>query len=434
MVEDREKVNNCLKNRLLAYLAVNLVLSSNSINLIATNKSEYYYIRRVLSAAQKEKLVRKEVYKSTSHNGSTTNYLYFITKKGMRTLVDSSYSDWAAYIDKAELEESTLHGSNNLGIEQIKKIARINDAKFMAASAGGKITIRNEDINEEGNSQLKPYSDEVQKVQEEKDEQPKSFSRIIREAIQKSSNEQFELSEEEKLPDDIIEYTTPNIAKRKWLDTNSTSLDLKDFDRCSFDGIIESKKRFLMMYTSYEVGKSWKTWIIGQDLKVAAIWNIKNTKYRNPISTTQMENFEGMILVKNNIHFAQIYRASQNKESVGAGYKNFYVVPMTPEGVDHLRFLMLADFDQYDEKIKAIMIDNGYIENKEFQVNLFPFVTPNGKYVLNGTYLDLRRIQEADLIFKANGKQEKYIPEILCFEWQAPFYENIVNTSNLIII
>lgn len=370
-----------LKTQLLKTLALNQVLSAEAINLIAEERKQYFYLREILKDAVDERLIRKESVYEKTIKGSFTKQYYSITRKGMQKLICSSGAEWETYVEMETRRNADGIETEPLNSKQIHKLIRVNEARMISLRAGAK----------DG----------------------------------RQENDAFFFTDSPRVKQQILFQDTGDGKVNK----------IKDFDRCIFDGILDSKTRFLMMYSCCGVGKTWKKWNISKDLNIASFWNMTNSRFRYPVSTIYEESFEGILLVKNHVQFTQLYKDVAEKrrrtEQLGRGYKNFFAAPLTWEGAELIRFLMHTDLEEYDRMIAEYMSPKGYSQNTEYKPETYFLISPDQHLTINGTYLEIRRMQRAEEVYSSGLG---YIPEILCFEWQVPFYKKTLPFSQLIVI
>lgn len=418
MSSESHKYNPTLKTCLLLNIARNRVISAEALNLIAEgSKSKYNYIRKTLRELVDNGAIKIDRIEEKTSVTSSVKKIYSITKKGMQTLIQLLYGEAAWRAVQNEVESATLYGSSKFSAMQIQKTAQITDAKVVSEKAGA--VSRGSCSNTETETETDSINDGQNFAAE-----TKSFSEALDEINAAMEEISAETSPDSQKLQSLV-FTDSRTAKKSIVAENNID-QAKDFDRCAFDGILESKYRFLMIYTCFGIGRKWHKWNIDKDIAVASFWNTYSTELRKPIPFTSTENYEGVLLVKNAAQFAQIFldsaKVREKKETLGAGYKNFYVAPMTWDGVNHLRFLMTTDFKSADKQVAEYFIGKyGYRINNEFQPDTFFLISPENQLVINGIYMDIRRIQRALIICEKND----LLPELICFEWQVPFYCNL---------
>lgn len=420
------KNNSTLKTCLLFNVARNQVVTAEAINLIAEgNPNKYKYLRRTLSELVDNGAMKIDRIEEKTSITSSVKKIYSITKKGMQALIQLLYGEHVWQAVQNEIESATLYGSSKLSAIQIQKTAQITDAKTLSEKAGA--------ISRKICSEAKIETAD-NRANDEQDfaEKTKSFSEVLSKIIvAMEENDAETLTKKSKDAQELqsLVFTDSRTAKKSIIAESSID-QVKDFDRCTFDGILESRYRFLMMYTCFGIGRKWHKWNIDKDIDVASFWNTNNTDLRKPIPFTAIENYEGILLVKNAAQFAQIFLDSAKvrgkNEILGAGYKNFYVAPMTWDGVNHLRFLMTTDLEDAEAQIiENLTKYHNYRINHVFQPDTFFMFSSENILAVNCTSMDLRRIQRAITICR----KKEIMPELICFEWQAPFYEELANRA-----
>lgn len=422
MPSESHKYNSSLKTCLLLNTAQNRVITAEALNLIAEgSKSKYNYLRKTLSELVDNGAIKTDRIEEKTSITSSVKKIYSMTKKGMQTLIQQLYGEAVWQAVQTEVESATLYGANKLSATQIQKTAQITDAKTISEKAGAiSREIFSDTENETAGCSTVDEQDFAEKT--------KSFSEVLDQinAVMGDNSAGAALKENIDSQETHLLVFTDSRTAKKSIVAESNIDQTKDFDRCAFDGILESKNRFLMMYTCFGIGRKWHKWNIDKDIAVASFWNTHNTELRKPIPFTSVENFEGVLLVKNAAQFAQIFldsaKVRTKDEVLGTGYKNFYATPMTWDGVNHLQFLMTTDFGDADRQVAEYFIEKyGYRINNEFQPDTFFLISPENQLAINGIYMDLRRIQRAMNICDKND----LLPELICFEWQVPFYLNL---------
>lgn len=113
------------------------------------------------------------------------------------------------------------------------------------------------------------------------------------------------------------------------------------------------------------------------------------------------------------------------KDPFGAFYTSFFVIPTTKDGAILLSLLAIYN----DAQISAELIDVlcseecGYRVNETATARAYPLVHSDGTATALGHLMDAQKLNYA--VRTANG-DPKGSYRLLCFDWQAPYYEAVL--------
>lgn len=411
------------------------------------------YFSRAINSLMSDGLLKEKIYKVRKGTRTWTTRYYLITKKGMSYLCEHSKVEWLNDISEQEILSACTVGSNTAS-SQMKKNIQIAESAIMSELAGAETA----EIRKPRKIEFKKDGamfvfddgdfDDDDSDAESKKESGKQQKRFIDIAYESLLRNEKKTQGQERIeyrknyrPESVayIRYVDSRQAKELLAPNDMAVEHLRDYDRCAFNGVLDSQFKSVFIFSPYDIGFKWNYWATNVDSRLGTLWAKLNAfrrpEYDPPI--TVLEKADGAFMIKNRRHFVQVYtdeaKVRSETTKLGSGFRRFYCIPKTSEGVAQLRYLMLTDDDEYNNAIvNNICRGDGYRKNVEWQKDLFPIIDGQDTYIAIGTQLDIRKMQLMEAV-KENVK-ERLRMGIICFAWQAEYYEAIFPDAKIITV
>lgn len=195
---------------------------------------------------------------------------------------------------------------------------------------------------------------------------------------------------------------------------------------CRITGILESSNESLALYVGSSSGMPWRKWLADKEQSVHAAY----ANRISPFGPLLLGDNQAAVIVANVKVFDSIYndslgRRKREKEILGNGYSNFYVIPLDASGKSCLMDLMNYGAEEYEQLLISEAVNSScFVRNNEVSASLFPLASVDDKkLVMLGTLIDIIKLQRLQSMLKA-------FPElrfsILCFEWEVPYYQKVI--------
>lgn len=374
--------------------------------------------RSNISRAQMQNHIK--AYRSTILvNGNKRSLKYYgITSDGLRFL--KSRADylpegmqWLKYLHDEDIDRMTLAG-RNVGSDRLERFLKITGAAFMSYTAGA-------------------------------DSQPLYLSdRIFADTISNLSGDSGIMTSDRI---DIAELARG--AEERWCTEQSlngilspASSDLfftdaitlksriiKSTDQRNeyrggrFTGILESPLRTVITYAGDNRGMSWTRTATKTELAATRVYKARLRHYE-AIPSQKPEN---MVIVKNAAQFTSLYlneRQKGNGEPFASGYAACYIVPVSRNGIEQMRDIMLNETDAYEKQLAASAVDSGlFCNNTGNDRDLFPLTSNRtGMHVMLGTFMDAVKLRRAAAVSEKRNNGFG----VICKPWQADYYARVI--------
>ena len=463
-----------IKEKILANIAFNQMVPMSAI--MSLHPSERY-IYRELQKLEADNLVKVKKLKIRKGNRYWRETFYLISMSGAE-LLSKCKQLWSTEIPVDILKKASTYGGEHNPYARLRKRAQIAEAKLMSTAAGA-ITdiffsqISREEIQEfhklvngddeeltleeisgldelegleaseagstpedddiveidlDDDSESNPISDSTE--DEPSEEGSKTYVNVFREyLVEDLRQDQIELSRSVNSGEELRFFGTSQV-KMKVLSNISGDIYVRDYDKCMFNGIVESQFKSVLMYSSYTIGFGWKMWNVRQDLRVADLWCRSYSICKSFRPSLQFETHDGCFLFKNVRQFIDYYsdaaKVRRDGTVLGQGFKHFYGVPRNHTGVCHLNFILTNPEEIWNEKVKnRLAMTDGMIAEKNWHPNTFELLANDGwneTYFMIGTHLDVRKIQLAKKIADVNDNRRF---GVICFQWQEEYYKRL---------
>ena len=406
-----------LYEEILRVLAINQIVPVEAIYSLSDN---YKYVVRLIKKGITEGDIKKRTLVFKRNNNEYNVNVLSLSKSGFRRYAISVLP--MEKISDIDFTSLSLSGGNSVSEAEYIRQAKMSEARILSAAAGARTSDFPKSAINETASKNKSFVSVLKQLSQDED---KDIGRIIIGNNRADSDIMFHNNREVK---DIVES-----------ETKRTREQMMGYQRCLFNGIIGSQFKTVLMYSSYNVGFSWGKWDIQEDVKLGKLWSESGVQKKTYEQIVDDELLWGMFFVKNKRQFVQYYRDDAGRRSketnFGWGFKNFYAVPKSKTGAKQLRFLMQTDDDKYNRGVaNGLIADMGYSINTgvaESERRLFPVKDKYGNRTYIGIQMDVREIQMLERWL--NGRSSSMM-NIVCFEWQREYYEELFEKCRTTII
>ena len=419
------------------------VLKTIALNTVApkealiSKNSNTNYASRIVRMLLEKGFIRKKVYKKRKKNRSWSEAYYELTKDGMLVLSRSNEIEWLEELTADDLTGYSSKGGENNSTNTLRYMIQSAEAAIFSEHAGAEIP-----IIREKNKSGKITRTEYLCFDDEPDEniEEKKFRDLIVGSAGAGEEKLLHTNalkyRKEYRPDteNYIRYLAKKQVK-ELISEFANDDDPEKYRKSKFTGIIESSDNSVMLFSPYEVGCSWTDWEIRDDLRIMSVWrnncSILKLKYGKDAGY-DFEAGTGAMFVKNHRHFSQLYKdeagVRKAADVLGGGFKRFCIIPKTNTGAKQLRLIALRDPEDYEYEVAERLIRSGMFTRNTENENTFDLKDRESGVTMLGILLDIRKIQRAEkkCAQSANGTNTY---SIVCYRWQVPYYESVVNET-----
>ena len=418
-----------LYNTMLTLAFVNQTVTHDSLKALNASES---FSEQMIKKAVEEKHLRVKTVKIKKRAASFTEKIYTTTPAGIRYLIDNCDIGWINTIDPKNTKNLAAFDVSARTSKRANRMAQISEAKIMSELAGAEsfflihdsssndaisldedIIAENDDVgiydSGNGSQNFTTYTQLIMSC-------PEIDENIQRQFI-------IDYNRSSGLPNDYLRFVDCIRLKQLFV-SEMTGSDLAFFKRCSFQGILDSYYKTVLIYSIHTIGLPWSKWKFQSESTILTWWRANHALTEKKRS--YYSGLSGVLFVKNARQFHNAYFdvVHVRKEKLGEGLNHFYVVPKTCEGASHLRFLMLTDDKEYNETIKTELLETGmYSLNENDPYDAFPLcnlATGNPAVIL--PQMDIIQMQTLQLKCEISNVKSF---DIICFEWQMDYYNRV---------
>ncbi len=472
-----------IEGRILECVFTRISLTREAIMIITRDdrsKYDYAFFRRTLEKLIQDKYLRVEKKTSTDGRQVKTIDHIIITPKGIGHLVDMALEDkerrekdgpnakqrtmlpWLAYIRKSWIESSLAPYADVLSVRE--KTYKISEASLAAEMVYAWVIPRlhSPDSCDDligfndvhhfvsgGDIARTAPSEAARKAIEKKSDTAsrnirngkRTYQSLIKDAItewHRADPEGWKKYNEEMRNIFSRRFVSPLSVKAVLADRlREDRTSLQDINRVRFDGLIQSKRKTVLMYCCHEPNLTWPHDAAFVERQLIDKWQMYlRPEYREKCD---MKHY-GALLVQNPRSFKNIFcdqnHARKKRNSLGECFESLYIVPLTYEGLTELNTIVYHSLEYEVNERKQYILredfnsDVRFRENKDYQSDVLLFVGTDKKtgeecYYALGTWMDVNQMHRIEQIAamqkKAKPGTEKKIG-VLCFEWQSDYY------------
>ncbi len=407
-----------LYERLLSCLIINQMVPVEAVYTLSDN---YSYITKLIQRGISDGDIKKRKLEYKYEGKEYTVTVLTISRSGFKRYATSVFIPQGLF--DIDFENLSLAGGNSVSRAEYTRQVQMSEARLFASAAGAAVNAFPVSMVNEKKYQMRSYVSVVKRYLEEYEEE---LGRIIIGSPESSPDIAFRNNREIK-----------NIVEEE---SSKSNRQVMGFQRCLFNGIIDSQSKSVLMYSPYSVGFRWGKWEIQEDVRIGKLWSssggMKSTY--NKIADDELR--WGMFFVKNKRQFGQYYRDDAKRRAkgtvLGYGFKHFYAVPKSNDGAKLIRFLMLTEDGKYNLGVANGLISNGQFsinENSvsEFERKMFPIIDGGGNPTFIGIQMDVRKMQEIENWKNAMGNK---VINVACFDWQMEYYNEIFDNLRITVI
>lgn len=207
---------------------------------------------------------------------------------------------------------------------------------------------------------------------------------------------------------------------------DSVSGNIKDFNAGRYAGILDSKKKSLMLFVAPRFVMSWARWIVNSDLNAYRMWG--RTNAITSLQQQQENQTMAVVIVDNAHNFAYHYntsRAGKEKNEVFGGmFAHVYIVPNDAIGVKFLNWLSLSNAKEIIGSMTSFALRSGeYQRNNSRSAALFPLQDRMNRETAICLTFDAKQINE--IIYHANEHNDQQF-QVLCIDWQEDYFRRVM--------
>ena len=380
----------------------------------------------VLKDAQDRGYLGEKVFKSKT----LTVRCCYLTTEGFRYLISRHVTPWLSYIDPEQTKKASAYGKYNHSQEQLRRLAPISETSIMSYAAGAvtAFPIHKAYAASKGerilSGDLTSHTSTGKTVQVDK-----TYTSLMIHAMEAYGHDcvgQKILDMNDKtpdLPEDIIRFTPITRVKDLTVSKGETQ---KDFDRCRFTGILDSRFNCFLLYSAHGDGMSWSTWTSKKETQLLQRWgksfSVTSSDSHIFYGGRDLTVFGGVLFVKNSRQFANLYLDCAGKRKrgtyLGEGLHSLCIVPKTYLGTKYLRWLMLSNSGAVRGIVVEYMVKQGY----DHCPGDFPLVRDNLRIYV-GVRFDAIMLKRFETYAR---KDLRYKYGIVCLEWQKDYYERVL--------
>lgn len=420
-----------LYNTMLTLAFVNQTVTHDSLKALNASES---FSEQMIKKAVEEKHLRVKTVKIKKRAASFTEKIYTTTPAGIRYLIDNCDISWINNLDPENTKNLAAFDVSARSTKRANRMAQISEAKIMSELAGAESFFLIHMLNDDSQDETELEDDAVAinenyslfNTEEDKKEM-NTYAQLIMNCpeINEYVLRQFiiDYNRSSGLPNDYLRFVDCIRLKQLFV-SEMTGSDLAFFKRCSFQGILDSYYKTVLIYSIHTIGLPWSKWKFQSESTILTWWKASHSLTEKKRS--YYSGLSGVLFVKNARQFHNAYFdvVHVRKEKLGEGLNHFYVVPKTCEGASHLRFLMLTDDKEYNETIKTELLETGmYSLNENDPYDAFPLcnlATGNPAVIL--PQMDIIQMQTLQLKCEISNVKSF---DIICFEWQKDYYNRI---------
>ena len=234
------------------------------------------------------------------------------------------------------------------------------------------------------------------------------------------------LSKHKTDADDLnITYYSSRLVK-EMLAMESIRGSMKDYGYDRYAGILDSKKKCILLYCAPRFTMSWASWYMMSELSSYKFW--ARTNSAATIQQQDKTKTTAAFVVNNARDFAYHYnteRIGKEKSEVFGGlFAHMYIIPNDRNGAWLLNWLASNDDDLLPSSLTNFAIESGeYSANTSFDAKLFPLLDCEQRKTSLCFLLDARQI---NAIKRYTEKNPKQYYQIMCFDWQQDYLERVL--------
>ena len=271
---------------------------------------------------------------------------------------------------------------------------------------------------------------------------PENYTTLIRDIAQDS--ETYSLTEfiRDNLTTEIYKYLNPyeyhaqaseivfhtDLCMKVAAGGINHAANIQDYMSGRYSGIVDSKKKSVLLYTAPPAGGlSWTKWRVDKEELCYRIW-VKLHQQEN-LTEIRRSGSCAALIVDNPKTFYRLYyntdkTPSSKSLTFGDPFAHFYILPSTPEGAHQLHWLMTTNDEDVNRQLISKAVKSGrFSQNLQFFVGLFPLINQYKDYTALGFHLDAKVIHTIEQKARENSDKNYCI---LCFAWQAEYYEKVM--------
>ena len=412
---------------ILAFIALNRCIGKETLLVYIGDRSRR---DRFVKKAIKEGHVKSRTIKVRKQNEKKQETFFVITKAGLYDLTQCGTDSWWSQVIPEAYDSFRLFEVQERRQEGYFRLLRKTSVLTMAESAGAYIPI-------EAYTEVKARAFDFDDLSDQEDAAMSEITwpEFLRNNLSQESYEKHSFlvmnNSDERLSSFAVFHSA--MSMKTEIAKSVSHITSADVQRGRDLGISDSHVKSLRISAVSTFGMSWNEWMKKPENNAYAVWS----KAHAVASQSQLSKsgWTAALLVKNPRQFASLYHDSGegedaqhdiSKNSFGGDFAHFYIIPVSNEGVIHLKQLLFNS----EPELMASIIDSavtalGYTrsENQPQRKKCFSLVSPEGDEVSVGFMNDAKTMLQIEAA--ALAEPDKNFG-VLCYEWQLPYYEKIM--------
>ncbi len=218
---------------------------------------------------------------------------------------------------------------------------------------------------------------------------------------------------------DIIFYSAARV-KRTAAQVSAEG-SVIDFVKGRYAGILDSKHKCLLLYSTDITIMQWDSHLVKAELSAYSFWTRTNA-----IASQQQLLRNGTtaaLFVSSPRDFYNQFNLHKKGCDMGGSFSHLYIVPKSDIGAKFLRWIMLLDDKTMNDQMTEYLDANGLFVKSNNHHELFPLRDKDGNETFLGFMLDAKLIARLCRVAGANAKLH-YV--VCCYDWQEDYYKQVL--------
>ena len=339
---------------------------------------------------------------------------YQITKAGMRFMMNCDDVAWLEAIRDIDLESYIILEPQYYVKENMIRYLNYTTLLILCKAAGIKLSKQVVLKSSEAKNEI---------VDDEEVQKKKTVNALLNDNTDddywENANDLFESAGM-----DVAEFHGKEELKSVL--AGNISADNRSFSFGRMKGILDSEHKSALAYVAGIFIMRWDAFNTLGESAALTMWNVAKSKV--PLEKRRNIGKCGILVVESPNDFGRIYKYkfAKREEQIefGKPLDHLYLIPNSKQGAGQLKWIMSSDDESENEALASRAIESGNFDKNDIRSKMeFQLRNLNNAEVALGFQLDIKRMNVIKKVAESHEDDEFFI---LCFDWQMPFYKEIM--------